>query len=722
MVSGIFDDNRYFDITAEYAKASPEDLCLRLHIANRGPETAAIDVLPTLWLRNTWRWVGEHPPGQLTRTGDGIIELNHGTFGRRWLYCDHSGGRAPELLFTENETNRQRVFSTANDTPYVKDAFHRYIVHGEHAAVNPRATGTKAAAHYHLRIAAGKTATLQLRFIDRQFQAPFDPTFAQLFSQRQREADEFYQALTPELNDQDVRTIQRQALAALLWTKQYYEYDVERWLQGDPAEPPPPAARLHGRNSGWRAFKAKNVISMPDKWEFPWFASWDWAFHCVVFSLIDPAFAKSQLLLPFSPTYLNPNGQVPAYEWGFEQVNPPIQAWATLKVYGNDKRATGKGDQPFLKTMFHGLERNFDWWQSCEDSQCRGLYAGGFLGLDDIAVFNRNLALPTGGHLQQSDGTAWAAMFALALVEITLELACEDKTYVPKALHYLEKFLEIAKAMNYIGKDGHLALWDEQDGFYFSALVFPDGREELLKVYSLVGLAPLFATQTVEPQVQQLVPDFFEGMESLRQRRPDLFQNVASTTALGQEKRTLFAIAKPEQLRKILAHLLNEDGFLSPYGIRAVSRIHQKHPYVLNDKGHSYSISYQPAESQTDDFGGNSNWRGPIWVPMNFLLIKSMQRYYRYFGDDFKVECPTGSGKLMTLKEIAQELSRRLIDLYRRQPDGKRAVYAGYDKFQNDPHWRDLFLFHEVLPWRYRHGAGGESADRLDRAARPADP
>ncbi|HYQ90835.1 MAG TPA: glucosidase, partial [Candidatus Competibacteraceae bacterium] len=505
--TGIFDDNRYFDITAEYAKASPEDICLRLHIANRGPETAEVHVLPTLWLRNTWRWVGAHPPGQLTQTGDGIIELNHHTVGRRWLYCDPSGGRAPELLFTDNETNLQRAFSVANETPYVKDAFHRYLVHGEHAAVNPQAIGTKAAAHYPLRVAAGKTVTLQLRFTDHQFQAPFDPTFVQLFDQRQREADEFYRALTPDLNDKDVRTIQRQALAALLWTKQYYEYDVERWLQGDPAEPPPPPERLHGRNSAWRAFKAKNVISMPDKWEFPWFASWDWAFHCVVFSLIDPAFAKSQLQLPFSPTYLNPNGQVPAYEWGFGQVNPPIQAWATLKVYGQEKRQTGKGDHSFLKTMFQGLERNFDWWQSCEDSQRRGLYAGGFLGLDDIAVFNRNLALPTGGHLQQSDGTAWAAMFALALVEIALELACQDKTFVPKALHYLEKFLDIAKAMNYIGKGGRLALWDEQDGFYFSALVFPGGREELLKVYSLVGLAPLFATHTVEPQVQQLVPD-----------------------------------------------------------------------------------------------------------------------------------------------------------------------------------------------------------------------
>ena len=698
--TGIFNGDRYFDIVTEYAKVTPNDLCIRIHITNRGAEPAPIDVLPTLWFRNTWSWTGEKPPGQLKRGEDGVILLNHPRVGQYLYYCDRLQGADPPLLFTNNETNLERIFGNPNPTSYVKNGFHNYLIHGQKQAVNPQNTGTKAAPHYHLMVAAGETATLQLRFTHQQVSAPFDQTFAHTFKQRQQEADEFYDNLFPKLSPDD-RLIQRQAFAALLWSKQFYDYDVYTWLHGDRGQPPPPSQRLAGRNARWETLYARDIISMPDKWEYPWFAGWDWCFQCVVLALIDPDFAKRQLLLLCSEQYLNLEGQIPAYEWSFSDVNPPVQAWAACTVYQTEKGKTGKGDRDFLEKMFHKLVANYYWWLNREDKGDNGLFQGGFLGLDNITIFNRSAALPTGGYLEQSDGTAWMGMFSLNLMLIALELSDRSQSYSEMALTFWRHFLNIARSMDQMGESGRPPLWDEEDGFYFSSLCLPDGQKTRLKVYSLVGIAPLFAVVTLEPGVLEAATGFKEGLEWFAQHRPDLL-DVAFIKSGGDNERQLFAIAKPEQLKAILKHLLNEDGFLSPYGIRSVSRIHLEHPYELNYQGHTYAINYQPGESNTGDFGGNSNWRGPVWFPMNYLLIESLQRYYLYFGDSFKVECPTGSGNWMTLKEVAEDLSQRLVNLFRREADGRRPTYGTITKFQNDPHWRDLLLFHE-----YFHGDTG---------------
>jgi hypothetical protein len=700
--TGVFDHDQYFDITAEYAKASPEDICIRIHITNRGAQSASIALLPTLWFRNTWSWTGQLPPGEITKDWDHGIRMKHSACGDRWLYCDSFQGIPPKVLFTNNETNFERVFGSTNPTPYVKDAFHDYVIHQKLDAVNSQQTGTKAAACYQVSVQAGETITLQLRFSDEPIYAPFDHTFADVFSKRQQEADEFYNQLFPNLS-QDDRLIQRQSIAALLWSKQFYDYDVHTWLYGDPGQPAPPAQRLTGRNSHWEMLIARDVISMPDKWEYPWFAAWDWAFHCVVMALVDPQFAKQQLLLLVSENFLSLAGQIPAYEWAFSDVNPPVQAWAAWKIYQHEKQKTGKGDRGFLEYVFQRLVGNYYWWLNREDNDDKGLFQGGFLGLDNIAIFNRSAPLPTGGYLEQSDGTAWMGMFSLNMLMIALELNQEDSVYEHVAVRFLRQFLNIAGVMNQVGDDRQLALWDDADGFYFSALALPDGQQELLKVYSLVGLAPLFAVLTLQPEALQQLPALKNGMQWFVENRPELMKNIASTILQGEEKRHLLAIATPEQLSQILKHLLDEEGFLSPYGIRSISRYHLHHPYTFNYQGVNYSIDYEPAESRTGTFGGNSNWRGPIWFPMNYLLIESLQRYYRYLGDSFRVECPTGSGQWMNLKEVAEELSRRLVNLFRRQANGERPTYGNYTKFQTDPHWRDLLQFHE-----YFHGDTGE--------------
>ncbi|MEG3975701.1 glucosidase [Microcoleus sp. herbarium8] len=696
MDTGIFEGDRYFDIVAEYAKASPEDICIRISATNRGSETATLDLLPTLWFRNTWSWTDSKKSAYVARSGDGVIKAHHPKYGDRWLFCQDN----PPLLFTENETNLQRLYGVANTSPYVKDAFHELIVHNRQEAVNPAQIGTKAAARYHLKIEPGETAVIQLRFTDVYTDTPFNQEFADTFIQRQKEADEFYESLTPNL-EEDVRNVQRQAFAGLLWTKQFYAYDVCTWLRGDPAEPTPPAQRLNGRNSDWRNFYAEEVISMPDTWEYPWFAAWDLAFHCIPIALIDADFAKRQLLQLTRQWYMHPNGQIPAYEWAFGDVNPPVQAWAAWRVYKIEEKRVGKGDRDFLERMFHRMLLNFIWWVNRKDPQGANLFQGGFLGLDNIGVFDRSKPLPTGGYLEQADGTAWMGMFSLNMLAIALELAREDPVYADMALKFFEHFLHIADAVNHVGPQ-KIGLWDDEDGFYYDALSLPNGECSLLKVRSMVGMTLLFAVDTLETELLETVPGFKEQIDWLMKNRPELTKNIASMEIPGVGERRLLSITTAEKLQRVLKRLLDENEFLSPYGIRSLSRYHLEHPFIFEWDGIKYQVDYEPAESTTEQFGGNSNWRGPIWFPLNFLLIESLQKYYHYFGDDFKVEFPTGSGVMMNLWEVALQLEQRLNSIFLRGKDGKRPVYGGLEKFQNDPHWHDLILFHE-----YFHGDNG---------------
>lgn len=694
--TGIFDSSRYFDIIAEYAKASPDDICIQIQVVNRSAETAAIDVLPTLWFRNTWAWTGSQPRSQLHQIDAGIIQTETERYGKRWLFCHH----APALLFTNNETNLKRLYGVDNSSAYVKDAFHDYLIHGNQTAINPAQVGTKAAAHYHLEIKAGETKIIQLRFTDRDTDTPFDQTFTNTIHQRQQEADEFYQALNPGL-DSDRQNIQRQALAGLLWSKQVYYYDVRTWLQGDPEPPPPPPQHQQGRNRDWWTLYAAEPIAMPDKWEYPWFAAWDLAFHCVALAVVDAAFAKQQLMLLTRDRYLHPSGQIPAYEWQFSDVNPPVQAWATWRVYKIEQKRTGTGDRDFLERMFHRLMLNFTWWVNRKDPRGDNLFQGGFLGLDNIGVFDRSQALPTGGYLEQADGTAWMGLFALNMLTMALELARQDKTYGDIALKFFEHFLYIANAINHMGQS-QIALWDEQDGFYYDVLRLPDGQNVPLKVRSMVGLTPLFAVETLEPDLFEIVPGFQDQMQWFLDNRPDLATNITSVAIPGEGDRRLLSLTSPEALRRILQTLLDEAEFLSPYGIRSVSQYHREHPFIYEWDGVQYKVDYEPAESITAQFGGNSNWRGPIWFPLNFLLIESLQKFHHYLGDDFQVACPTGSGFQLNLWDIATHLEDRLIRIFTRNSQGQRPLYGGTTLFQQDPYWRDLILFYE-----YFHGDNG---------------
>ena len=703
--TGIFDEDRYFDVFVEYAKANAEDILVRIEVINRGPEIAQLHLLPTIWFRNRWSWGYGDPRPEMRRTvsvtNDALIELEHDYYDRRLLYCEGT----PELLFTENETNSQRLYRAANSTPYVKDGINDYIVRGLREAVNPAQVGTKAAAHYLLNLSAGEHATVRLRFMKMMDSLDasniFGANFEQVFVERQREADEFYVGVIPQELSADAQNVMRQSFAGMLWSKQFYHYVVEQWLRGDPAYPPPPEERWHGRNHDWRHLYNADVISMPDKWEYPWYAAWDLAFHCIPLSLVDPDFAKEQLILMLREWYMHPNGQIPAYEWAFGDVNPPVHAWAAWRVYRIEEKRKGKGDRKFLERIFHKLMINFTWWVNRKDTGGNNIFEGGFLGLDNVGVFDRSSQLPDGSFIEQSDGTSWMAMYTLNLMAIALELAREDQAYEDVASKFWEHFIFIAHAMNNIGRD-NVDLWNEEDGFYYDVLHTPEGHHIPMRVHSIVGLIPLFAIETLESEVLDHLPGFRRRMEWFIQNRPDLTGNVASMDLPGRKERRLLSVVNTNRLRRVLKMMLDENEFYSPYGIRALSRFHLENPYILKLYGTEHRVDYEPAESSTGLFGGNSNWRGPIWFPINYLIIESLQKFHHYLGDTFKVECPTGSGRMLTLWEVAADISRRLSSLFLRDADGRRPVYGATTKFQSDPHWRDLLLFYEFF-----HGDNG---------------
>jgi hypothetical protein len=716
--TGVFDDNRYFDVFVEYAKQAADDIFIQITIVNQGPDTQPLHLLPTLWFRNTWSWAGDCDRPSLHAISSDhdtpIISASHPTLGDRWLYAQ---GNA-ELLFTDNETNRERIFGIPNKFQYVKDAFHTYVIDGQREAVNPNQVGTKAAIHYVLTIAPGETKTIQLRLSDippKDFgwQPDLQPTvnsqnptsplqpFEAILSTRQQEANQFYQRITPRHLNNDMQNVQRQAFAGMLWCKQYYHYIVEDWLKGDAAAPEPPKARKRGRNHEWFHLYTDDILSMCDKWEYPWFAAWDLAFHCITFAMIDPDFAKYQLDVLTREWYMHPNGQIPAYEWAFGDVNPPVHAWATWRVYQMEQTMYGKSDRQFLERVFQKLMLNFTWWVNRKDVEGKNVFQGGFLGLDNIGVFDRSAALPTGGHIDQSDGTSWMGMYCLNMLTIALELAKTNPVYEDIATKFFEHYLYIADAMNHIG-DMDASLWNETDGFYYDVLHLPDDRQIEMKVRSMVGLIPLFAVETIEPETLQQLPNFQKRLEWFIRNRPDLRRNVACMETRGIGARRLLAIASQDKLKRILQKMLDESEFFSDYGIRAVSRYHADHPYIFDANGMECRVDYEPAESSSGLFGGNSNWRGPIWFPVNFLLIESLQKFYHYLGDDFKVECPTGSGHWMNLRDVATELSQRLTQIFLRNESGHRPVYGGATTWQTNPHWHNYILFYE-----YFHGDNG---------------
>jgi len=706
--AGAFDDDRYVDVFAEYAKASPSDVLIKFKLANRGREAATLHVLPTLWFRNTWSWgrTGEgHWPKPLIRASKGGLVADHTTLGRyRLAVADATGGAEPELLFTENETNAARLFGSANGSPYVKDAFHEYVVHDRKEAVNPAREGTKAAALYRLEIPAGGAATLLLRLFaeDETPAQPFGHEFNWTFEQRQREADEFYQARLPQGATAEERAVARQGYAGLLWSKQFYHYVVGDWLDGDPAQPAPPAARRQGRNHAWPHVYNRDVISMPDKWEYPWYAAWDLAFHMIPMAEVDPEFAKEQLVLFLREWYMHPNGQIPAYEFALGDVNPPVHAWACWRVY-KMTGARGQRDRVFLARVFQKLSLNFTWWVNRKDTEGHNLFSGGFLGLDNIGVFDRSQALPTGGHLEQADGTAWMAFYSLTMLAMALELAKDDPAYEDMASKFFEHFVAIADAMNSLGGSG---LWDEQDGFYYDRL-HVDGRQIPLRVRSLVGLAPLFAVEILEDEVIDRLPGFKKRMRWFLENRQDLARHISyCDPAQGGRGLRLLAIPSRERLESVLRYMLDEREFLSAGGIRSVSQFHREHPYVFGVDGQEHRVEYTPAESDTGLFGGNSNWRGPVWFPMNYLLVEALERYDRFYGGTLQVEFPTGSGRKMPLKDVAAEIAARLGGIFLPDAEGRRRCHGGDLRYAKDPHWRDLVLFHEYFCGDTARGVG----------------
>jgi len=699
--TGIFNDDRYFDVFVEYGKHSPEDILIQVSVVNRGPEPASVHVLPTLLFRNAWTWWpgATKPLLREVARKDGwcAVAASHSQLGERYLYVE---GNVP-LLFTENETNNERIFGKPNASPYVKDGINNFVVHGKQDAVNPE-QGTKTAAQYQVSVAPGQTATIRLRLSDQAPAAIGDPfkDFTQSMEARRREADEFYRKITPERVGEDEARVMRQALAGMLWSKQYFGFDVDKWLEEHNADPMRPGAPAM-RNSEWFHMVNENVISMPDKWEYPWYAAWDLAFHTLALTTVDVDFAKEQLELMLQEFFLHPTGQIPAYEWNFSDVNPPVHAWATIFLYRTEQALRGQSDLEFLKRSFAKLMLNFSWWVNRKDRFGKNLFEGGFLGLDNIGVFDRSAALPTGGHLEQADGTAWVSLFCQNMLEISSELAAFDPFYEDMAIKFADHFLWIAKALNQTGPEG---MWDEEDGFYYDVLRFPDGGATRLKVRSMVGLLPLCATTVIEPYQRERVPRVLGVMSERVQRMPELLKSIHPTGPrhLGYNERGIIALVNPERLRRILSRMLDEKEFLSPYGIRALSRYHAEHPYVFNVNGQEYRVNYLPAESDSGMFGGNSNWRGPIWMPVNALLIRALLQYYSYYGDNFKIECPTGSGHQMNLFEVAREISNRLTRIFLRDASGRRPVYGGTQKFQTDPYWKDNLLFYE-----YFHGDNG---------------
>jgi hypothetical protein len=704
--TGVFNDDRYFDVVVEYAKADAEDLVMRVTVTNHGPEAAPIHVLPTVWFRNTWVWDRYTDRPILGPTTEqksaALLPLQTRRYGKRVVSFEAQPGQAPPpVLVTNNETNVPRLFGVETPDQYFKDGINDAVVHGRTQAVNPTGIGTKAAAHYELLVPARGTATVKVRF------SPMAATTAEVtgvddvIASRKAEADEFYADVIPETLSEDGRSVMRQSLAGMLWSKQYYHYVVKRWLDGDPGEPPPPPERQNGRNHEWTHLFNADVISMPDKWEYPWYAAWDLAFHMVPLALVDSEFAKDQLTLMLREWYMHPNGQLPAYEWAFGDVNPPVHAWAAWRVYKIEKKRRGTGDRQFLERVFQKLLLNFTWWVNRKDASGSNVFEGGFLGLDNIGVFDRSKPLPTGGTMQQSDATSWMAMYSLNLLAMAMELAQENPAYEDLASKFWEHFIYIAHAMGHQGDKG-LDLWDEQDGFFYDCLRFDDGTRFPLKVRSMVGLIPLFAVETLEPEMLDRLPGFKRRLEWFIEHRHDLTDNVACMRTPGRGERRLLSVVTAERLQRVLRYMLDEQEFLSPYGIRALSRYHKDRPYLLPVDGHEHRVDYEPGESTTGLFGGNSNWRGPIWFPVNYLLIESLQKFHHYFGDDVKVECPTGSGQMLTLTEVATELSRRLSCVFLRDEKGRRPVFGDVEPFQQDPKWRDLVPFYE-----YFHGDTG---------------
>jgi hypothetical protein len=701
--TGIFDDDRYFDVFLEYAKESPDDVLVRITVCNRGPEAARLRVLPTLWFRNTWAW-GESTNGEdvprpsLREDGPCTIRATHHELGDYWLHCDG----APELLFTENESNGQRLWGQPSAFPYVKDAFHEYITAGNGAAVNPAKAGTKAAAHYILDVPGGGSKTIRLRLSTVKIGNAFGG-FEKTFKSRIADADEFYERITPQSLTEDERRVHRQALAGMLWGKQYYYFDLDRWLKEHKSHPLMQTPRHGVRNAEWFHMLNADIISMPDKWEYPWYAAWDLAFHTVSLALVDFDFAKEQLLLMLRNVYAHPNGQIPAYEWNFSDVNPPVHAWATLSLFKME-RTLGRADLRFLERAFQGLMLNFNWWVNRKDPAGRNVFAGGFLGLDNIGVFDRSAKLPTGGSLEQADGTAWMAFYCQNMLEMALILTEFDPLYEEVAYKFTEHFIWISYAMDRIGEH-HDEMWDEQDGFFYDLLRLPDGQAMRLKVRSLVGLLPLCAATVFEADVVTRHPKLIEMYALFRKRHPEVVSHVAPTSDggfIGYKGRRLLSILNKQKLERVLAYMLDENEFLGPHGIRSLSRYHLDHPFIFHVGGEEYKVQYLPGESNTGMFGGNSNWRGPVWMPINALLVRALLSLHSFYGDEFKVQCPTGSGTYMTLFEVAREISRRLASTFLRDADGRRPVYGGTAKFQEDPHWRDLILFFE-----YFHGDNG---------------
>ena len=697
--TGVFAEDRYFDVFVEYAQSEPSDLLMQITAWNRGPETARLHVIPQLVLRNTWTWEPGTVKPQLRAVGNSAIAIDPAELGVSWLYVDGDA----DLLFTENESNAARLWHGAA-AGYVKDGFHDHIV-GAHAdSVNPAHVGTKAAAWYRENIAAGTSVQIRLRLSRRPQESPFGD-FAETLAQRRVEADDFYADLQKDIVSVDERTVQRQSFAGMIWNKQFYQLDVPRWLAGDPGQMPPPVERKHGRNSEWKNLNNADIVSMPDKWEYPWYASWDLAFHCIPLALIDAEFAKHQLVLLTREWYMRPNGQLPAYEWAFSDVNPPVHGWAAWRVYQIDRKQNGgTGDLEFLERVFHKLMLNFTWWVNQKDATGRNIFQGGFLGLDNIGVFDRSAKLPTGGYINQSDGTSWMAMYALNLMRIALELAEHNHVYEDIASKFFEHFLGIAEAMGSMFDD--VGLWDDQDKFFYDVLNLPDNVRVRLRIRSMVGLIPLFAVETLEPELLDKFPGFRKRLEWFLSHRPDLANLVSHWESPGRGQRRLLSLLRGHRMKNLLRRMLDESEFLSDFGVRALSRAHLDHPYVLRVDGADLTVRYVPAESDTRQFGGNSNWRGPIWFPVNFLIIESLQKFHHYYGDDFKVECPTGSGVYMTIEQVSAELARRLSRLFLKDAAGERPVLRQYPQLQHDPHYEDLVPFYEYFDGDSGRGVG----------------
>ena len=707
--TGVFNEDRYFDVFVEYAKDGPEDILVRITAANRGPEPAELRLLPTLWFRNDWSsWIAqsnrapEKPnlqqiPGS---TGTSAVAARHPLLGELILFCE---GEVP-LLFTENETNHERLFpGLKNESPYVKDGINDWVVKGNQGAVNPGKQGTKVAADYRAMIDAGQTKVIRLRLSKSspgQRCEPFGKQFEEVFANRLREADEFYKSVTPPSVSEDAANVMRQALAGMLWSKQFFFFDGDNWLDEHNSNPLHTGFR-NLRNSEWFHMLNQDIISMPDKWEYPWYAAWDLAFHALPLSIVDPDFAKEQMDLMLRAAYLHPNGQMPAYEWNFSDVNPPVHAFATLFLHRTEQALRGEADLDFLKATFNKLLLNFTWWVNRKDRFGKNVFEGGFLGLDNIGVFDRSAPLPTGGHLEQADGTAWMALFSQNMLELAFEITTLDPTYEPMIMKFAEHFYYIGAAMNRPGQDG---MWDEEDGFYYDLLRLPDGSATRLRVRSMVGLLPLCATTITEKSMRERIPQTMANLQERMRRIPELKETIHPTGVghLGVAERGIMALVNPDRLRRILTKMLDENEFLSPYGIRSLSKFHQQHPYIFHVGGQEYRVDYLPAESNTGMFGGNSNWRGPVWMPVNALIIRALLSFYLYYGDNFKIECPTGSGKLMNLFEVSKEISNRLTRIFLRDAHGQRPVYGGTEKFQTDPYWRDNIYFYE-----YFHGDNG---------------